>query len=317
LKKRKFWPIAISLAVVGTLGALTFFALTSDSDPSYSSVEVKRATLEVSVAANGQLVDELTYGLATGVDPVVTSSALAEGVLPQPVVSAPGYTVKKILVKSGETVTKKQRLIRVENPFGEIEFIKAPSAGIIRTLKAVEGTSASGELITLGVGRLLSLVRVSEYDVADLSIGQSARVNIDALAQEFDAQVIQIGQLADASTGVKRYAVLLEIQQLPANARLGMSTNAKIITESIANALTVPANAILFIDGKNVAVLIDSEQQVTPVEIQIGVVGDTLVEVLSGLSESDQVVVGKLGDIPEVSASFGPPPGVRSQTGGN
>jgi len=317
LKKSKFWPIFLSLLVVIGISAGAFVALTQDSGPVYSSVEVKNQTLELSVAANGQLVDEISYGLAAGLEPQVIATAAggpSQGVV---VSSLPGYTVKKILVQPGDKVEKNQNLIRVENPIGQIEILKSPADGTIRELKAVEGSNASGQLISVGTGRLLSAVQVSEYDIASLTIDQPAVINIDALGNEFSATVIQIGQLADSSTGVKRYSVLLEIPNLSETARLGMSTNAKIITVSLAGVLSIPANAIANLDGKNVVAIIDSEGNIQPAEIQIGVVGDSLVEIKSGLVAGQLVVVGQIGDIPEVNQDFGPPPGVRQNQGSN
>jgi multidrug efflux pump subunit AcrA (membrane-fusion protein) len=311
MKKRKWWPIVLALLVTAAVAAGVLFALNSDSGPNYSTTEVSSQTIEVSVAANGQLVDEVSYGLAAGLEPQPIS--IAANAFAQPVIlqSLPGYTVKKVLVAIGDRVSKNQRLIRLENPLGEIEILKAPRDGTVRELRAVEGSTASGQLISIGTGRLLSIVQVSEYDIADISIGQAARVNIDALGQEFDAVVTQIGQLADSSTGVKRYSVLLELSELTETARLGMSTNAKIITLTKENVLAIPANAIANLEGKNVVAVLRGDE-VIALEVQIGTVGDTLVEIVSGLSGGEMVIVGQIGQIPEVNQNFGPPAGVRS-----
>ena len=317
MKKRKVWPIWVAVIGVIAIGGSSFVLLSQDTSPEYSTVKASKQTVEVSVAANGQLVDEVTFGLAAGVDPIVTQTALADMSLQQPVQGIAGYTVTKVLVEAGEPVKKNQRLVRLENPLGQESFLRAPSKGIVRSLKAVKDSPATGELVSLGTGKLLSVVRVSEYDIAELTIGQEARVNIDALGGEFSATVLQIGQKADGTTGVQRYLVLLEIADLPETARLGMSTNAKIIIQSLPNTLSVPANAIVNLDGKNVVAVIGSEGDVLPTEVTVGVVGDTLVEIASGLNENDEVVVGQIGNIPEVNSQFGPPPGVRSNNGGN
>jgi multidrug efflux pump subunit AcrA (membrane-fusion protein) len=312
LKKRRFLTIVLSLLALGGVIAGTVVSLNQDSGPVYSSVEVKNQTLEVSVAANGQLVDEISYGLAAGIDPQVVATATGSLIQGASLQSAPGFIVTEVLVRPGEKVTKDQELIVLENPLGQSQSLLSPTDGIIRDLRAVVGASASGQLVTLGTGRLLSIVQVSEYDIASISNDQQAVINIDALGQEFSATVFQIGQQADSSTGVKRYSVLLELANLPETARLGMSTNAKIITQSISNTLSIPANAIANIDGKNVVAVIDDEQNITATEVQIGVVGDTLVQITSGLTAGQKVVVGQIGEIPEVNQDFGPPPGVRS-----
>lgn len=317
MKKRRVWPIWAGIIAVLAIGGVSFGLLYEAPAPEYSTVKVERQTLEVSVAANGQLADELTYSLAAGVDPIVSQTAIAISALPTPIQALPGYTIDKVFVSRGDVVEKDQRLIRLETPTGQTEIVRAPADGTIRTLKAIEGLPATGELLTLGSGRLLAVVRVSEYDVADLSVSQLAEVNIDALGKVFDAKVVEIGQQADGSTGVQRYAVLLELENLTQTARLGMSANAKIIIQALAATLSIPANAIANLDGKNVVARITSEGVVEPIEISIGTVGDTLVEVVSGLSENDEVVVGKIGEIPEVSSQFGPPPGVRQNQNNN
>jgi multidrug efflux pump subunit AcrA (membrane-fusion protein) len=50
------------------------------------------------------------------------------------------------------------------------------------------------------------------------------------------------------------------------------------------------------------------EQTVTTVEVKLGIRGDSLVEITSGLQAGDLVIIGIAGDVPS-PVQFGPPPG--------
>ena len=92
-----------------------------------------------------------------------------------------------------------------------------------------------------------------------------------------------------------------------------MSATAEIEVEKKSQVLAIPMSALIG-DVPEVEILIvDSEgkQTVETVEVKLGLAGDSLVEVTSGLSKGDQVITGVSGTIP-APVNFGPPPGARN-----
>jgi multidrug efflux pump subunit AcrA (membrane-fusion protein) len=66
----------------------------------------------------------------------------------------------------------------------------------------------------------------------------------------------------------------------------------------------VPEVEILIVDS-------EGKQSVEIVEVKLGLAGDSLVEITSGLEAGDQVITGVTGTIP-APVNFGPPPGARN-----
>jgi macrolide-specific efflux system membrane fusion protein len=125
--------------------------------------------------------------------------------------------------------------------------------------------------------------------------------------------VISIGQVARSVSGIKQYEVLVEVTKIPAGARFGMSATAEIEVERSSSVPAVPFSALIGeLPEVQILVIADSgEQTVTTVEVKLGIRGDSLVEITSGLEAGDLVIIGITGDVPS-PVQFGPPPGARN-----
>jgi multidrug efflux pump subunit AcrA (membrane-fusion protein) len=135
----------------------------------------------------------------------------------------------------------------------------------------------------------------------------------DAINAVFVGDVISIGQVARSVSGIKQYEVLVEVTEIPTGARFGMSATAEIEVERSASVLAVPFSALIG-ELPEVQILVTSatgEQTVTTVEVKLGIRGDSLVEITSGLKSGDLVVIGIAGGIPS-PVEFGPPAGARN-----
>ncbi len=92
-----------------------------------------------------------------------------------------------------------------------------------------------------------------------------------------------------------------------------MSATAEIEVEQKSDILAIPMSALIG-DVPQVETLVvdaDGKQTVETVAVELGLAGDSLVEITSGLSEGDQVITGVAGNIP-APVNFGPPPGARN-----
>jgi multidrug efflux pump subunit AcrA (membrane-fusion protein) len=75
----------------------------------------------------------------------------------------------------------------------------------------------------------------------------------------------------------------------------GMYADVRLDANSRADALTIPVQAVQHKDGKSTVMVVDQQNRVQPREIQTGVEDSSRVEVVSGLSEGDRVIVGNFG----------------------
>lgn len=171
--------------------------------------------------------------------------------------------------------------------------------------------SANGQITSIDDNDPKAVVLVSEYDIAKVHDEQHAEITIGALDQTISATVNSISDRADSATGVKTYAVTVNLSDSPKYARVGMSVSAEVVTSKKKNVLVVPVSAITEVDGtKTVKTLIDN--QLTTVEIETGLVSGSVVEVTSGLVAGAVIVTGSNGTIPSIGGSNGfmpPAPG--------
>lgn len=75
----------------------------------------------------------------------------------------------------------------------------------------------------------------------------------------------------------------------------GMYANVTLEANSRPDALTIPITAIQRSAGHTTVLLVDANRRVKICDVQLGIESPNKAEVLSGLEEGDQVIVGNLG----------------------
>jgi len=174
--------------------------------------------------------------------------------------------------------------------------LTAPFAGILTHSPIM---SAGTQLLATDYFELVdptSLVfvgRIDEVDVAKISEGLQANIRLDAFdGKTFATTVNQISfassETADGTVFTVRFPLLTANENL--RFRLGMNGDATIELTKVADALTIPLNATRVRDAA-IYVDIKSGETTEEREITVGTETDDLVEVLSGLSEDDQVLL--------------------------
>lgn len=175
----------------------------------------------------------------------------------------------------------------------------APVSGILASLTATEGGFVSSNYpvaVISGAEQMKVTVYVSESLVPKLAIGDAAHISVSSAGAEFTGVVRSVEQTANLQT--KLYSVVLSVPSDVEGLISGMFADVTFYTETAAGALAVPSEAILTANGEQyVYVVEDGFAARTPVTV--GLAGDGVTEILSGLSAGQQlVVVGQqyLGD---------------------
>jgi macrolide-specific efflux system membrane fusion protein len=304
-KKRWFWISGIALVVVIVIALVANRTLTRQSN--FETYEVTSSSVVKTVAANGQLAETQLLAYGPSEQPVLTS---ANGSISMPAQFGVSLEITQIEVSVGKKVSKGDLLFSYVNQFGQSTRVKAISSGVVRSVDTAEGLRTSGQVVTIGSNKPIVSVFASEYDADLLDLSQKASIELDAINAVFDGAVISIGQVANSVSGIKQYEVLVEVKTIPAGARFGMSATAVIEVERADEVLAVPMSGLIG-EAPEVQVLRDDSGGASVVEtvtVKLGLRGDTLVEVTSGLKVGDKVITGVSGDIPSPS-QFGPPRG--------
>jgi HlyD family secretion protein len=207
-------------------------------------------------------------------------------------------------------------------------------------------------LIVSDLSVMEALVDVDENDVVKISLDDSATVDIDALPDTtFHGVVREIASSANISglgtTQQKtEFQIKLTITDAMSELRPGMTASADIVTETRDSTLCVPIQCVTvrtpdqlmsgppaggrgaeadsasgprFIpdrDGFVPVIFVVQEDVARAIQVETGIQSDTHIEIVSGISEGDQIVTGNyraisqtLTDSMPIAVTGGPPQG--------
>lgn len=185
--------------------------------------------------------------------------------------------------------------------------ITAPTSGIISNLIVSEGmvltdTSDTSNAtpkydiatITQEDAKIQISVNLAETDVIQVKAGQKAMVSIDALPNKtFAATVLSVNTNGEVNSGVTTYVTTLALEKTQEPIYPNMAATAHIITQLRDNTIVIPSSAIQSAAESDVVYVIKDGKQ-TPVEVEVGISNGTRTEILSGITQGDEVVVSSL-----------------------
>ena len=171
--------------------------------------------------------------------------------------------------------------------------IRSPISGIVtdRPLFAAETAAAGAPLITvMDTSALIAKVHIGQMQAQQLALGSAATLTVPGVADPVPAKVSLISPALDpGSTTVE---VWLRVENRKGLLKAGTPVHASITGRTIANALTVPAEAIqVSADGDSKFVMViaaDSTAHKKAVTLGIQTAEDA--QILSGLTPSDMVI---------------------------
>lgn len=204
--------------------------------------------------------------------------------------------------------------------------ITAPISGqvITKNVKAGDTISKnSNSETTLAVIYDLSALTfemsIDEMDIQSVEVGQTVEVTADAFEGEvFTGTVTNVSLNGSYSNGVTNYPVTVTLNET-GDLIPGMNVTGTIILDKAEGVLAIPADSLM--RGNKVYVK-DSSAQEEPgvpagfrsVEVETGLISDEYVEIVSGLSEGDEVYVDEASK--ETGAVMMMPMGGSGPSGG-
>jgi HlyD family secretion protein len=206
--------------------------------------------------------------------------------------------------------------------------IYAPMSGTISDLNKEQGEIAIGSqfqedviLIIADLSEMEAQVNVDENDIVSVQIGQEAEIEVDALqGQTLRGIVYEIANsanvAADGTTDQKtEFEIKISITDPAASLRPGMTASADVYTRTKEDAVSVPIQSVavrtvdqLTLEGEERAdaeeryeadkdgfveiVFCIEDGKAIAKQVKTGIQSDDLIEILSGLIESEEVVTG-------------------------
>lgn len=187
--------------------------------------------------------------------------------------------------------------------------VVAPTDGVVTLKYAEEGTvvppgvsqfSTGSNIVQISdVTRLFVDCNVDEADIASVREGQAVRIVVEAYpGQKFEGVVRRVDPTATTTNSITAITVRVEIQQSKTQkVRIlpGMNATCEFITLNKPDTLLLPSQALKR-DGDKAYVMVKGTDPKIPVrkDVEIGEMGNDGFEVVSGLSEGDEVVVAEI-----------------------
>ncbi|HEY2420889.1 MAG TPA: efflux RND transporter periplasmic adaptor subunit [Neobacillus sp.] len=280
--KKAIW-IIISIIVIGFVG-YQWFASKSNAQQVSSQERtaiVQKGKLEVKISGSGT------------VQPVISEDIKS---------TINNNQIDEVLVSTGEEVKAGDNLITFTDGS---DPITAPAAGVVTTLSV-----AAGERVTIGqvvahltnYQDLQTVVQVDELDISKIKKDQTVSLKVNAYPdQTYTGKVTAIADEGSSSNGVSTFDVTVHFDKSD-NLKVGMSTEASILTASKDNALFVPVDGVHTQNNQKYVIVTTTStdnqtagtQQVT---VTTGLVNDDYVEITEGVKEGETI------QLPQLAAS--------------
>lgn len=177
--------------------------------------------------------------------------------------------------------------------------LRAPFAGVVAQISIVPGSTANSATPALKLINRDPLhvdLKLSENDVAQVQLGQPVRLTIQSLGGWVtDGKVGYIAPAAETSNGVVTYAVRVNFPDNDPKVKVGMTADLSIVIAQKDNVLLVPNTALLPKGTGRVVQVPATDAQGRPaaqreVEVKTGLTDGAMTEILSGLSEGQEVI---------------------------
>ncbi|MGD0248460.1 MAG: hypothetical protein ABSB75_05330 [Candidatus Limnocylindrales bacterium] len=216
-------------------------------------------------------------------------------------------------------VASAQATVNADQAAVDAATLMAPADGLIIAVNILPGVNApSGYAIEESVGPMVATASFAESDIASLKVGQTATVSVTGAKVSVPGTLTQIVPVASSSGGassVATYAVTVTLTEPPDTVLAGMSASVTVTTASVDNVLRVPATALQGSASAGYTVLVmNSNGSTTSVDVTVGLVTTSMVEIKSGLTLDQTVVTGTTSS--RTGTTTGSGVNVQSLTGG-
>ena len=132
----------------------------------------------------------------------------------------------------------------------------------------------------------------TETDASSIAPGQKVRLTFDAVPDlELTGSVLSVSPTATAISGVISYYVTVVLPSGDPRLKSGMTAQAEVLTKEIPGVLAVPSAAVRTQNGTSVVTVLDPDGTQRTVTVQTGATGDGKTQILSGVTEGQQVVL--------------------------
>ncbi|WP_040205148.1 efflux RND transporter periplasmic adaptor subunit [Neobacillus jeddahensis] len=279
--KKWIW-IIISVLVIGFVGFQWYNSknISSEVTTQVRTTTVQKGKLEVKISGSGSI------------EPVTSEDIKA---------TENNDEIDEVLVAAGDKVSAGDELVTFTD---DSDPITASVDGTITSVEVKAGERVTNGLVVAHVTNyedLQTVVQVDELDIPKVKKDQTVSLTVSAYADEtYTGKVTDVAEEGTSANGTSTFDVTIHIDK-PTNLKVGMSTEASILTDSKEDALYVPVDAVhtnnneKYVITTTAGASADSSAATSAQKtVKTGLATDEYVEITEGLSEGEAIQLPEL-----------------------
>ena len=263
---RKIFTFLLILTLLAGAGGFAYLRLRQQYTVTYQEYTASTGTISNALSFSGtlQLINNAEYTAASG------------------------GTVKAVMAAKGQDVKTGDLLLRLNNG----QTVEAEFDGRINQLPVQEGDKvAAGDLLAQVVDftHMTVSIRVDEYDISRVHIGDACRVTTTATENVFDSSIADINYVS-SSTGAVAYYTATAYVDVTEGVYPGMQVTITVPQEEAADVVVLREDALSFNERNQAVVyMMNAQGEMAETPVTTGVSNGNYVEIKSGLKAGDAV----------------------------
>ncbi|MBF0485673.1 MAG: HlyD family efflux transporter periplasmic adaptor subunit [Candidatus Omnitrophica bacterium] len=295
MRVNKFYILGIVLVV----GAAGFFWVQRERSNAAARegtriIHLKKGTIETFISTTGTVLPKNRLEIRPPVNGRVEQVLVKEGdmVKTGQIVAWMSSTDRAALLDAARG--KSDESLAYWNDVYKPIALVAPINGqvIVATMQPGQTVTTADAVIVLS-DKLIFRAQVDETDIGKISEGQEAVATLDAYQDtKIDSEVEHVYYESKTVNNVTIYDVDLKADELPAFCRSGMNVSVDFRSQYKENIFTLPVDAVhKDKDGSFVLLKVPETSQPVRHAVVVGITDDAVVEIVSGVTADDQIVV--------------------------
>ncbi|HET6500133.1 MAG TPA: HlyD family efflux transporter periplasmic adaptor subunit [Amycolatopsis sp.] len=151
-------------------------------------------------------------------------------------------------------------------------------------------SSSSAQVTVISTNSFIVNASVDDTEIGQIKNGEQATITPDGSTSTIYGTVTSVGVMASGSSSVPSYPITIGVTGTPSGLIAGAGATVSIIVKQLTDVLAVPSTAVHYNGGQAAVTEMNGIQQVSH-PVTVGMTSNGMTQILSGVSEGDQVVV--------------------------
>ena len=163
---------------------------------------------------------------------------------------------------------------------------------IVRSVEPGQTVTTADAILVLS-NRLMINAQFDETDIGKVKDGQKALITLDAYPDvKLEGIVDHIAYESEIVSNVTIYAVDILPKEIPEILRSGMSVSVEVVEKMIKDVITISSDAVNYDKGDTFVLVQNESGKSLRRDVVVGLNNGESIEIVSGLSLDDKVIIG-------------------------